>query len=44
MLSFYPGKSEKTKEVHFIDTKKSDVLLLKKEKNMVHTRKFGEMR
>jgi hypothetical protein len=32
MLSFYPGKSEKTKEVHFIDTKKSDVLLLKKEK------------
>jgi hypothetical protein len=32
MLSFYPGKSEKTKEARFIDTKKSDVLLLKEEK------------
>jgi len=32
MLSFYPGKSEKTKGVRFIDTKKSDVLLLKEEK------------
>ena len=35
MLSFYPGKSEKTKEVRFIDTKKSDVLLLKEEKENI---------
>ena len=44
MERFYPGKSEKTKEVRFIDTKKSDVLLLKEEKKYGAYQKIGEMR